>query len=70
MTLPESGGTPLVFCQRMRQTDGRRLSAARALGGRCAELRTIDFNVCPLTKASRAPRHSCQGMYQQRDTRS
>ena len=63
MTLPQSGGRPLVCCQGMRQTDDQRLSARWALGGACAELRTIDANVRPLTEASSAPRHSCQGVY-------
>jgi hypothetical protein len=35
MTLPESGGLPLVSCRRMLQTDGRRLDAG--LGRKCQD---------------------------------
>jgi len=42
MTLPESGGTPLVSCQRLRQTEDRRLSAARAPGGRVSATLAAD----------------------------
>jgi hypothetical protein len=61
MTLPESGGTPLVSCQRMRQTNGRRLSA----DGRRGAVRGIDANLRPLARASRALRHGCENVYQE-----
>jgi len=44
MALPESGGTPLVSCQRMRQTHGQRLNVGPTPGGL---VRKIDVNVRP-----------------------
>jgi len=56
MTLPESGGTPLVSCQRLRQTEDRRLSAARAPGGgypqRLPQIRAVLGGVSDGTRAN------------------
>ena len=65
VTLPLSGGTPLVSCQRMRQTDGQRLNVGPAPG---VLVRKINVNVRPLTRASRAASASCGNLYQYRDT--
>jgi hypothetical protein len=48
MTLPESGGTPLVPCPRVRQTHVQRFSAGWAPGGGCAEWRKTNASLRPL----------------------
>jgi hypothetical protein len=52
LTLPESGGTPLMSCQRMRQSDGRRLSAGWAPRSGGVEATKIAAMICPVRKAS------------------
>jgi hypothetical protein len=64
MTLPNGGGMPLVSCQRMRRTDGKRLSAGRAPVSNGVEARGIASNLRPLPKKSSGHPAPRENVYQ------